>query len=125
MNDPDAGRRDYLAGSAVAASSLRLVQWSFRRIDRFLERAAARIGVKEAFRRTDPFRAFAAILASAIVANGLALLLTRKGIAPWGVLLRLIGLGVALLGLLCRNDWKSLRETSFFIRGVRLFRPRR
>ena len=123
--EPRRGARDYLAGSVVVAASLRLIKGGGRRIDRFLERAAARIGVREAFQQTGSFRAFAAILMSGIIANGLALLLIRKGISPWGIVLRLIGFGVAWLGLLCRNDWKSLRETSFFIRGVRFFWPRR
>lgn len=114
--------RDYLAGSVVIVLFLRFVEGLSQRSDRFFEKAVAMIGVKQAFSRTDSFRVFAAVLASAIVSNGLALILTRREIAPWGVVLRVIGLGVALLGLLCRNDLQSLRETSIFIRLVRFFR---
>lgn len=126
MENPGGKNRNYFAGSAVTAFSHRVAGRITRFAGRFPERAAAWTGAPEilsAF-RANPFRVFCVFLASAITANGLTLCAARVEIAPWGVALRLIGLGLGLLGLFSRNDWHSLRETSFLIRFVRIFQKR-
>lgn len=116
MGNPDGGHRDYVAGSAVAA-------FLRRSAHRLFGKTAAGGATNEIWNsiRAGPLRAVCALLAAAIVANGLTLWLARKEIVLWGLLLRGIGLGVALIGLRGPSDWESVRKFSilsrFFRRG--------
>ncbi len=112
MGDPGGFRRDYLAGSLLVSMASRCVEGFAQGIARESQKLMAWTGLPEALRGADRFKALCALLASAILANGITIYLTRKEIGLWGVALRLIGLLVVCPGLLYRGDWNSLRENS-------------
>lgn len=106
-------RRDYLAGSRLIARFRLFAERWFQKtawLDLF-------------FGQGVPPRVLCAVLAAAIAANGLTLFLSHKEITLWGVILRGVGLGVALLGLCGRSDWESLRESSLLMRLFRAAPP--
>lgn len=129
MGDPEGSgaSRDYFAGSVAVLFLRRFVEGSTRAAERLFKRTAAWIGVAQTLQaiRSDPFRAACAFLASALLANGLALWWTHRGATPWGIALRLALLCTALLGLACRGGWPAVRETAVLVRLVRFFRKGR
>ena len=116
---PSAHPRDYLEGSRVVSLFRKSAEGLFQTAARLSRRAVSWIGVEGSFRQTIPPRTLCAILAAAIVANGLTLFLARKEIILWGIILRGVGFGVALLGLRCPCDWESVQGSSVLMRLLR------
>lgn len=126
MGDPEGSGapRDYFAGSVTVLFLRRLGEGSTQVAERLFKRATARIGVAQTLQAipSDPFRATCAFLASALLANGLALWWAHRAVGPWGIALRLALLCTALLGLACPGGWPAVRETAVLVRWVRFFR---
>lgn len=110
MGEENRSGRDYLAGSAVAGWFARSAQWFFRETEGLF---GGLLGWK-----ISP-RALSACLAAGILSNALVLILLRREITSWGVLLRGAGLAVALVGLFGPKDWRSVQESSLLMRLIR------
>lgn len=110
--------RDYLTGSLVVTWFSRSAGWFFQVVARFCGRFLLWIGVQGPVREAFPPRTVCAVLAAAIVANGLALLLLGRETTLWGAILRSVALGVALLGLSGENDWSSLWKSSLLMQWM-------
>jgi hypothetical protein len=67
-----------------------------------------------------PIRMMSLIVIVAITTNIALSLIVQKNISLWGWLARGLFLSLAVIGLYCRADWRSVKMSSLFMRKMRL-----
>lgn len=115
MREENPRTRDYLSGSRLAPACSRLARWFFWRAESLLGRLA--------WREISP-QTFSACLGAYVVSNTLGLFLLQWELSAWALLLRGAGCATALLGFFGPKDWRSVRESSFFLRLAGKFHAR-